>query len=97
MTTAEAPTAHELAYAAMDRGDLHEASRAFDELLKSSPDRGVYHYTRGLVHKYMRDWPASLHHNLRAIELASEGENLGGRGWRKGVRVAFCRDAGIRP
>lgn len=63
---------HALAYAAMDRGALREASRHFDALLARTPGHGAYHYMRGLVHKYLVDWPTSLDHNLRAIELADE-------------------------
>ncbi len=29
----------------------------------------------GLVCKYLRDWPASLHHNLRALALQPDGED----------------------
>jgi hypothetical protein len=63
---------HERAYAAMDRGALSEASRDFEALLRRAPEHGNYHYMRGLAHKYLLDWPTSLHHNLRAIELADE-------------------------
>lgn len=63
---------HERAYAAMDRGALAEASRDFDALLRREPGDDAYHYMRGLAHKYMLDWPVSLQHNLRAIELADE-------------------------
>lgn len=60
----------EQAYAAMDRGDLAQASRDFAALLERRPDSPGYHYMRGLAHKYLLDWPVSLRHNLRAIELA---------------------------
>lgn len=63
---------HDRAYAAMARGALGEASRDFQALLQHAPDHHSYHYMRGLAHKYMLDWPASLRHNLRAIELAEE-------------------------
>ncbi|WP_036135530.1 tetratricopeptide repeat protein [Luteimonas mephitis] len=63
---------HERAYAAMDRGALTEASRDFDALLQRDPDNRYYHYMRGLAHKYMLDWPVSLRHNLRAIELSDQ-------------------------
>ena len=63
---------HAQAYEAMDRGDLREASLAFERLLEQRPERHYYHYMRGLAHKYLLDWPVSLHHNLRAIELADE-------------------------
>lgn len=65
-------TLHARAYDAMHRGDLREASSAFERLLKHCPDRSHYHYMRGLAHKYLMDWPVSLHHNLRAIELSDE-------------------------
>ncbi|WP_440222930.1 tetratricopeptide repeat protein [Dokdonella sp. MW10] len=60
------------AYAAMRAGRLAEASRDFDALLKLVPENTSYHYMRGLVHKYMLDWPVSLQHNLQAIDLADE-------------------------
>lgn len=63
---------HDLAYDAMDRGELEEASRHFDALLQRHPDDRYYHYMRGLAHKYMLDWPTSLRHNLSAIESAEE-------------------------
>lgn len=65
-------TLHTQAYDAMHRGDLREASLAFERLLSQHPDRPYYHYMRGLAHKYLMDWPVSLHHNLRAIELSDE-------------------------
>ncbi len=75
MTEDDARTAlHKQAYTAMDEGDLAAASRDFDALLKLSPEHVSYHYMRGLVHKYMFDWPVSLEHNLRAIDLADEVE-----------------------
>lgn len=63
---------HALAYAAMDSGALSEASRHFQALLERRPDDRYYHYMRGLAHKYLLDWPTSLRHNLRAIELMDE-------------------------
>lgn len=63
---------HDLAYAAMDRGALSDASHHFGALLARTPDNGAYHYMRGLAHKYLLDWPTSLDHNLRAIALADE-------------------------
>ena len=58
----------------MDRGALADASRDFAALIERHPDRATYHYMRGLVHKYQRDWPTSLKHNLRSIELRDEFE-----------------------
>lgn len=72
MTDEEFKALHERAYAAMDRGALAEASLDFDALLQHEPGNAWYHYMRGLAHKYLLDWPVSLGHNLRAIELAEE-------------------------
>ena len=66
---------HDDAYAAIGRGALAEASRHFEALLAQEPVDHVYHYMRGLAHKYMLDWPTSLDHNLRAIELMDEVGN----------------------
>ncbi|GAB3332049.1 tetratricopeptide repeat protein [Marilutibacter aestuarii] len=63
---------HGAAYDAMDRGALTEASRLFAALLDAEPDKRAYHYMRGLAHKYMRDWPLCLQHNLRAKALADD-------------------------
>jgi len=63
---------HDLAYAAIDRGELLGASRHFESLLEREPGNRYYHYMRGLAHKYLRDWPTSLRHSLRAIELMEE-------------------------
>lgn len=77
MTDDESRALHKRAYAAMDRGALAEASRDFDALLQREPDNHFYHYMRGLAHKYMLDWPVSLRHNLRAIELSEEMDEAG--------------------
>ena len=69
---------HDRAYAAMERGALHEASRDFAALLDHAPEDRRYHYMRGLAHKYLLDWPVSLRHNLRAIALReATGEAMG--------------------
>ncbi|GGD37218.1 hypothetical protein [Pseudoxanthomonas indica] len=60
------------AHDAFDRGALNEASLLFESLLLHRPDSISTHYMRGLVHKYLLDWPTSLHHNQRAIELNNE-------------------------
>lgn len=72
MTDEEFKALSERTYAAIDRGDLAEASRGFDALLARAPNNPSYHYMRGLAHKYMLDWSVSLEHNLRAIELSDE-------------------------
>lgn len=57
------------AYGAFDRGELAAARDAFDALLERVPDDANYHYMQGLVCKYLRDWPRSLAHNRRSIDL----------------------------
>jgi hypothetical protein len=65
---------HACAYAAFDAGDLVEARARFDGLLAAEPDAPDYHYMQGLVCKYLRDWPTSLHHNLRSLALRTEAD-----------------------
>lgn len=62
------------AYAAYDDGDLGEARVRFDALLGAAPDVADYHYMQGLVGKYLRDWPMSLHHNLRSLALRTDAD-----------------------
>lgn len=71
------------AYAAFDAGRLSEASRHFAAMLELEPDSHVLHYMRGLVHKYLRDWPVSLQHNLRAIETADQQDEASR--WNAGI------------
>ncbi|MEN5208175.1 hypothetical protein ABE493_08650 [Stenotrophomonas terrae] len=63
---------HNHVYAAVDAGQLSDATRAFDVLLQHHPDNPFYHYMRGLALKYQMDWAGSLRDNLRAIELSEE-------------------------
>lgn len=79
-----------LAYAAYNAGQLREASGHFAALLESKPDSHNYHYMRGLVHKYLRDWPVSLQHNLRAIETA-EGMDQASH-WNAGIAATALGD-----
>ncbi len=66
------------AYAAYDTGDLAEARIRFEATLAAAPDDPAHHYMLGLICKYLLDWPASLHHNLRALALhAQAGEDDG--------------------
>ncbi len=78
MTADSSPTDTEAlaerAHAAFDEGDLAEARVRFETLLTAVPDHAGHHYMQGLVCKYLRDWPASLHHNLRALALHAEVE-----------------------
>lgn len=78
------------AYAAFDDGKLSEASHLFAELLELEPDSHAGHYMRGLIHKYLRDWPVSLHHNLRAIETADEPDEASQ--WNAGIAATALGD-----
>lgn len=64
----------ERAHAAYDSGDLAEARERFEILLAAVPDDPDHHYMQGLVCKYLREWSASLHHNLRALALYTEDD-----------------------
>lgn len=81
---------HQQAYAAFDRGALREASTHFAALLRSEPDSVAYHYMQGLVHKYLRDWPTSLRHNLRALEL-QDGPDESSQ-WNAGIAATAVGD-----
>jgi hypothetical protein len=83
--TDEAGEIHDRAYAAIDRGALTEASGHFDKLLQLRPENRAYEYMRGLAHKYLRDWDASLHHNLRAIALAGEDDETQAEHWNAAI------------
>ncbi|MBP6749160.1 MAG: hypothetical protein KA144_05940 [Xanthomonadaceae bacterium] len=63
------------AYAAFERGELAAAREAFDTLLERVPDDVNYRYMQGLVCKYLRNWPQSLAHNRRSIELRDERDD----------------------
>lgn len=86
----EAQTLEERAYDAFDRGELDEASRLFAELAAQQPTTAYLHYMLGLTHKYRRDWPASLHHNLRAQELREEFD--ASSAWNAGIAATALGD-----
>lgn len=80
----------DLAYEAFDRGDLSDASRYFAELLERQPDAHRFHYMRGLAHKYLRDWPTSLQHNLRSQALRTEVDESSA--WNAGIAATALGD-----
>ena len=86
----DAEALHRSAYQAMDAGALDEASRLFATLLQIAPDASHYHYMRGLAHKYLRDWPTSLSHNLQAIPLAREPVEA--ERWNAGIAATALGD-----
>ncbi|RYZ72823.1 MAG: hypothetical protein EOP91_07100 [Lysobacteraceae bacterium] len=90
MTEAEFDQLMDRAYAASGAGRLHEASRHFAALLEARPDSHNFHYMRGLVHKYLRDWPTSLQHNLRAVETAKEPDQASQ--WNAGIAATALGD-----
>ncbi len=83
---------HHDAYAAFDSGRLADASRLFARLLEGEPDSRRYHYMRGLAHKYLRDWPASLHHNLQAIGRLEDGERGEAERWNAAIAATALGD-----
>lgn len=82
----------ELAYAAFDRGDLEVASGLFLQLIESEPDAYRFHYMRGLAHKYLRDWPTSLQHNLRSQQLQDTFDEASA--WNAGIAATALGDWG---
>ncbi|WP_369976136.1 hypothetical protein [Xanthomonas bundabergensis] len=83
-------TEHERAYASFDAGQLEQAAQHFATLLAHAPDARYYHYMQGLVHKYLLDWPRSLHHNLRALALAEDAD--ASAQWNAGIAATAIGD-----
>jgi hypothetical protein len=78
------------AYEAFDAGNLKEAATHFGELLRRVPDDAQYHYMQGLAHKYLRNWQASLHHNLRSQALRPEPDEASI--WNAGIAATALED-----
>jgi hypothetical protein len=78
------------AYAASDAGNLKEAAALFGDLLRGFPEEASFHYMQGLVHKYLRDWPVSLHHNLRSQALREEPDEASQ--WNAGIAATAVGD-----
>ncbi len=83
-------TLEERAYEAFDKGELHQAARLFGELVVRQPTVTYLHYMLGLVHKYLRDWRASLRHNLRVQELREEFDESSA--WNAGIAATALGD-----
>lgn len=45
---------------------------------------------QGLTHKYLRDWPVSLHHNLRSQALRDERDEASL--WNAGIAATALGD-----
>ncbi len=82
------------AHAAYDAGDLAEARVRFETLLAAAPDDPGHHYMLGLVCKYLREWPASLHHNLHALALYTEedADELEAARWNAAIAATALGD-----
>lgn len=80
----------EVAYRAFNDGQLELAVSKFTELVVSHPERSDYAYMLGLACKYLRDWPRSLEHNLRCIELSDEPEQ--GASWNAAIAATALGD-----
>lgn len=81
---------YDRAYATFDNGELQQASALFGELAALRPDLAYPHYMRGLAHKYLRDWPASLQHNLRAQQVQDEFDEASA--WNAGIAATALGD-----
>jgi len=91
---AVAEALHTAAYEAYGTGRLSEASGLFARLIETYPGVPHYHYMRGLVHKYLRDWPTSLAHNLESLALhdaEAEGEDEASL-WNAGIAATAIGD-----
>lgn len=83
-------TLYDRAYAAFNKGELQQASSLFAELIETSDPGNHLHYMRGLAHKYLRDWPTSLLHNLQAQQLEAEFDEASA--WNAGIAATALGD-----
>ena len=80
----------ERAYELFDAGGLRAADDAFARVIERQPDDAALHYMRGLACKYLRDWSASLQHNLRAQALETEFDPASA--WNAAIAATGCGD-----
>lgn len=80
----------ERAAAALEAGQLPDAARHYARLTELRPEGDAFHFRLGLVHKYLRDWPASLRHNLRALHLAGGPDE--GASWNAAIAATALGD-----
>ncbi|QSX77830.1 tetratricopeptide repeat protein [Agrilutibacter solisilvae] len=88
--TARFQALHERAYDAFDAGQLCEARDLFTSLIERDPTSPHYHYMLALAHKYLRDWPACLEHNLRSLELRGAFDESSH--WNAGIAATALGD-----
>jgi len=75
---------------ALESGQLQEARQLYSRLVELRPEGDAFHFRLGIVHKYLREWPASLALNLRALALA--GEHDEGASWNAGIAATALGD-----
>ncbi len=78
------------AYDAFYEGDLQQAVALFGELIALAPEVPYLHYMRGLAHKYLRDWAASLQDNLQSEQLRGEFDEA--TAWNAGIAATGAGD-----
>lgn len=78
------------AYAAFDDGELAQAADLFGELIGHAPEIPYLHYMRGLAHKYLRNWPASLQDNLRSAQVRGDFDEA--TAWNAGIAASALGD-----
>lgn len=78
------------AYDAFHEGDLQQAVALFGELIALAPEVPYLHYMRGLAHKYLRDWTASLQDNLESERLRGEFDVA--TAWNAGIAATGMAD-----
>jgi tetratricopeptide (TPR) repeat protein len=78
------------ASAAFEAGQLREAAALYQQLLELRPDGDAFHFRLGLVHKYLREWPQSLRHNLRSLALSGEHDEAAS--WNAGIAATALGD-----
>jgi tetratricopeptide (TPR) repeat protein len=76
--------------AAYEAGRLAEAKQLYGRLVELRPDGDAFHFRLALAHKYSREWPQSLRHNLRVLSLA--GEHDEGASWNAGIAATALGD-----
>ena len=75
---------------AYEAGHLQEARQLYGRLVELRPEGEAFHFRLGVAHKYLRDWPASLACNLRALELGEEHDE--GASWNAGIAATALGD-----
>ena len=82
----------EHAYAAFRAADLAAARAGFESLIAETPDQPALHYMHGLASKYLRDWPPSLRHNLRALALYGDDADAEAARWNAAIAATALGD-----